>query len=141
MALPTDRMPLVDADREAARLFSAVFQRQPTPTIVERFRAVSPKLDETVDDAERQRYRRAIDRVRDLEALEFAARLSGRLPLLCVKFRVMAYISETVPENQHFFVSRRPNGLRALWTIAWGALRSLYKLVKGMFLLRGLGDA
>jgi hypothetical protein len=72
----------------------------------------------------------------DLEALELAARYTRRLPLLTRKFRLMAYLAETLPENQALFVSHRDNFLAAFLRLAWMTLRTIYLMPKGLLALR-----
>ena len=121
---------------EAERIYAAIFG-QPAPSVATgRFLAASERLDRTVDPEELDRYRRAIARCDDLEALEVAARYLHRSDLLNRKFRLMAYLAETAPENQTFFVNEHSSFLAGLWHSAAGTIHTIVKLAKGVWLLR-----
>jgi hypothetical protein len=79
-------------------------------------------------------YRRALDRVGDLEALEMACRYRRMLPHLSRKFRIMVTVAETVPETQSHFVNETSSLLRGLAVLAAGGIRSMGKLAKGLML-------
>ncbi|MCJ7679673.1 MAG: hypothetical protein MUP70_03010, partial [Candidatus Aminicenantes bacterium] len=73
--------------------------------------------------------------VRDLEALELAARWRGRLTPLVLRFRLMVRLAETWPENRDLFINSRRRRIVG-WTAAvYGGLRTAFKLIKGLFLL------
>ncbi len=133
---------------EPHRIYAAIFGRPIPPIVLQRFAVACELLHRSVTPEELDVYYRAIAAADDLEALEVAARYTRRLPLLTRKFRLMAALAETLPENQSLFVSERPGAepgslsrLTALWTGAGGALRTAYKLAKGLWLLRRATDA
>jgi hypothetical protein len=121
---------------EPQRIYTAIFNR-PIPPIVEaHFLAACERLQRDVPPAELDACHRAVSAAADLEALEVAARYARKLPLLTRKFRLMAFLAETLPENQPFFIQQK-NGLAgALWLGATGSLRTAFKLAKGLWLLR-----
>ena len=82
------------------------------------------------------RYYRALLACADLEALELAARYTRKLPLLTRKFRLMAYLAETLPENQDFFINERSSFLAAFGAAWPGGLRTVCKMLKALWLLR-----
>ena len=123
-------------DLEADQIYTAIF-RQPAPSVVAgRFIPASERLDQAVDAEELARYRQILAQCSDLEAVEIAARYLRRSDLLTRKFRLMAYLAETAPENQHFFVNERTSLLAGLWQSAVGTLHTIIVLVKGVWLLR-----
>ncbi len=130
---------LAEETREAERLYRALFDGPVPPAVAERFALASKRLEARFDAAEVARYRRALDRVADLEALEIACRYRRTLPLLSRKFRIMVAMAETVPETQASFVNERSSLARGLWVIAAGGFRSVYKLGKGLLLQGRLG--
>ena len=132
---------------EPHRIYAAILDRPIPPIVQQRFAVACELLHRTVSPNELDAYYRAIAAANDLEALEVAARYTRRLPLLTRKFRLMASLAETLPENQPFFVSERPGAepsplsvLTALWMGAKGALRTVYKLAKGLWLVRRVTD-
>ncbi len=128
--------PAFAADREADRIYGVLFGRPAPDVIRQRFAEPSRRLDEVFGPEATERYRHALATVGDLEALEVACRYRNRLPLLPLKFRAMLYLAETLPENQGRFVKERPGLPGVLWALAWGAIRTAWKLAKGLVLCR-----
>ncbi len=126
---------------EAERIYAAIFGR-PIPAIVaERFRLASERINHTVPAAELASYHRSLAACRDLEALEVAARYARRSTLLSRKFRLMAFLAETLPENQDLFVNTRSSLIAGLFLAVTGTLRTIFKLLKGLWLLGRAGYA
>jgi hypothetical protein len=126
---------------EAQRLYSALFPGDIPPVLQTRFHAASERLDANVAPHELSAYHAAIEATNDLESLEMAARLTHRLPLLTRKLRVMAYLAETLPDHQYYYVNDHSSFVQAMLTIAWEGLRSVLKAAKGFWLLRNVGHA
>jgi len=122
---------------EASRVFHAIFGGTPPPLLVERFIAASDRLNATAATDALAEYYRVVASGRDLEALELAGRYRRRLPLLSAKFRLMVYLAETVPELQGYFVNRNDDLGAAIWALAAGAVRTGWKLMKGLVLISG----
>ncbi len=95
----------------------------------------STRLEAHVAASELARYRAVIASDTDLEALELAARYTRRLPLLTRKFRLMAYLAETLPENQSLFISHRDNLPVAFVRVGFMTARTVWLMVKGLALL------
>ena len=90
---------------------------------------------------ENKAFEAAFKRVSDLEALELAARLREKLAPLVFRFRLMAHLAENLPANQSIFINSRDRRIRGYFSLFCGSLRTLFKSVKGSFLLRRVGDA
>ncbi len=133
--------PQFTPDVEARRIYAALFGRAIPPIVQDRFVAVSERLSRTVAPQELAAYGRIVAACADLEALEVAARYTHRLPLLSRKFRLMAYLAETLPENQPFFINERGSFLIGLWQSAIGVIATVFKLLKGVWLLRRVAHA
>jgi hypothetical protein len=129
------------SEQEAQRIYSAIFNQPAPPLVVERFAAASEHLEAGISPAELRAYRAAVDSPVDLEALELAARWTGRLPLLTRKFRLMAFLAETLPGNQVFFISHRDNFPAAFVRIAALTLRTAWLMTKGLTLVGRYGGA
>ena len=100
-----------DTEREAERIYRAIF-RSPVPDSVgSRFRLAAEQLNESTDPAELAGYYRAIREAGDLEALEIAGRLTRSFAHLSTRFLIMVHIAETCPGNQHYFINQR----KELW--------------------------
>jgi hypothetical protein len=124
---------------EARKIYLALFGADAPPAVVARFAVASDLMHCGVSDAEVEAYYAAIDRCDDLEALELAARYTGRLPLLGRKFRLMAYLAETLPDNQAFFVNSQGGGfVGAFVRLAGAGFRTAGKMAAGLWLVRGL---
>ena len=111
------------------------------PVLQARFHPASERLNAAAAPQELSAYHAAVETTNDLEALELAARLTRRLPLLTRKLRAMAYLAETLPDHQRHYVNYRSNFVQAALLIAWEGLRSVLKAAKGFWLLRSVGHA
>lgn len=121
---------------ESERIYHTLFDRHIPPIVAERFAEGSVRIEAHVSPAELAQYRAAVASDLDLEALELAARTTRRLPLLTRKFRLMAYLAETMPENQGLFINHRDNRPVAFISIAFMTLRTVWLMAKGLTLLR-----
>ncbi|MBE2236037.1 MAG: hypothetical protein IAE85_21275 [Anaerolinea sp.] len=122
---------------EASAIYRALFGRDIPPILAQRFLPVIERLNAAASPAELADYYRAIETQADLEALELAGRLTGRLPLLTRKMQAMVTLAETLPENQPLYVNRRSSFLAGAAAMAWAAAHSVRQGVKGLWLLRG----
>ena len=109
-------------ETEARKIYAAIFGREIPPLVLDRFVVASKRLNQSVPQAEMDSYYRAMSACDDLEALELAARYTRRFPLLSRKFRLMAYLAETLPENQAFFVNERSSFLAGMARSAAGGV-------------------
>lgn len=121
---------------ESERIYHTLFGRRIPPVVAQRFAEGSARLEAHVAPVELAQYRAAVASDLDLEALELAARYTRRLPLLTRKFRLMAYLAETVPENQGLFISHRDNLPGAFLSVGFMTVRTAWLMVKGFGLLR-----
>jgi hypothetical protein len=122
---------------ETQALYRALFRRDAAPILVQRFLPVIERLNAAADPAELGEYYRAIESRADLEALELAGRLTGRLPLLTRKLQAMVALAETLPENQPFYVNLRTSFVAGAAAMAWAAAHTARQAAKGLWLLRG----
>lgn len=127
----------MSSPNEVHALYRTLFGHPAPELIVRRFLPLSAQLEAQSNPAEVAAYRRALASSANLEALEYAARLTGRLPLLTRKLVALVALAETLPENQSAYVntcSFWPLGVAAS---GWAALRSVVLAVQGLYLLRG----
>ena len=132
--LPTSK-PCILCETEARKIYAAIFGGEIPPVVINRFVVATQRLNANVPQAEADACYRALLACDDLEALEVAARYTRKLPLLTRKFRLMAYLAETTPETQDFFINDRSNLLAGLWAAFTGGLRTVVKLPAGLWLL------
>lgn len=124
-------------ETEANSIYWAIFGRGIPPILVQRFMPVIERLNTTASPAELAEYYGAIESETDLEALELAGRLTGRLPLLTRKVQAMVALAETLPENQHFYINQRSSFAAGMAAMAWAAAHTARQAAKGLWLLRG----
>jgi len=125
---------------EAERIYHAIF-RKPIPSQVkDRYYRASETLFSGFSPEENQAFKEALRDVADLEALEIAARLKNKMPLLVTRFRLMVHLAENLPANQSVFVNSSNRRIPSYVSLMFGGVRTLYKRLKGRFLLRRTGD-
>jgi hypothetical protein len=124
-------------EAEARSIYQVLFHRDIPPILLQRFLPVIERLNAAASRAELNAYYRALETQADLEALELAGRLTGRLPLLTRKVQAMVALAETLPENQRFYVNQRSSFFTGAAAIAWAAAHTARQGAKGLWLLRG----
>jgi hypothetical protein len=80
-----------------------------------------------------------VERALDVEALELALRRRERRNSLTAKLLILLYLAEARGSHFHFFVNEERARARSFCLLALHALRSLYKLLKGAYLIRKHG--
>ncbi len=134
--------PVLYEPWEGERLYRALFATPAPPVLGERCAQAIRAIRATRPADEVARHRMLLARVADLEALEYAARLLGRHPLLVAEAALVVRLAETVPENLPCFVSGPVGRPRALAVLAAAVARSAFKLAKGVVVLTwGAGRA
>jgi hypothetical protein len=131
----TDFFHLYEA--ESRSIYQVLFHRAIPLVLLQRFLSLIERLNATASPDELAEYYRAIEAQSDLEALELAGRLTGRLPLLTRKVQAMVALAETLPENQPFYVNRRSSFFAGAAAMAWAAAHTARQAAKGLWLLRG----
>lgn len=126
------------SEQEGRRIYRALFRRDIPSILLERYLIAAERMDAELDAQDLDAHYHAVEAQNDLEALEFAARLTGRLPLLHRKFQAMVYLAETLPDHQVFFVNRRSNWLGGIVTLGSSAFVSVVQGIKGLLALRRL---
>lgn len=120
---------------EAGMIHRALFPRQPVPAdVAAHYEAARARF--FGDD----RYARLVaflaERDLDPEAVEYALRLRHGPNGLTQRFQVMLTLCEVRPAYDAAFVQRNPAGLAAWCGAPLLALRALWKLARGIYLLR-----
>lgn len=124
-------------EAESRSIYQVLFHCDIPPILLQRFLPVIERLNATASPAELAEHYRAIENGADLEALELAGRLTGRLPLLTRKLQAMVALAETLPENQPFYVNQRTSFVAGAAAMAWAAAHTARQAAKGLWLLRG----
>lgn len=120
---------------EAEKIYRSIFYQRAPDIVRQRFIEASDRLNQKVSSHELERYYRVIQIIDDLEALELACRYTKKLPLLSLKFHLMIFLAETLPENQRFFINERTSFVKGLFFLVIGFLKTIYKVCKGFYLL------
>jgi len=72
----------------------------------------------------------------DVEAIEIASRIKFKNNLLTKKIHILMYLAETIPQNFETFISVKNRRIFALINLAYNFVRTIYKYIKGIILLK-----
>ena len=122
-------------EKEAGRIYYTIFNKKIPASIQTHFNIISKKIDGCFSGEEVKKYYECIEKVRDLEALEIAARYFNKIPVLTEKFNIMVYLSETLPENYAVFINEQPKFFLACILLISSLFRTGYKIAKGVVIL------
>jgi hypothetical protein len=128
----TDERSLV---AEAAALHRALFDRELPEEIGRHYAAAHPHALTKVTEAERHWMARALQARSDLEALEVAVRLLRPDHILTRKMKLLVYLAEASPDCYDRFVNEEPCRAGACVALVWHGMRTLFKFLKGCFIL------
>lgn len=126
-------MPLPNI--EAQKIYRNIFNKDIPSNIQKHFYSLSKKIESQFSDDEIEKYNKCVSKIYDLEALEFASRRSGKLPVLTLKFKIMLYLAETVPENYSQYINEKDAFISGFFRLMVSVFRSIYKYIKGICLL------
>ena len=132
--------PGITAQDEADRIYRAIFHQPISSKVRDRYCRAVEKVLSDFSPEENRVFKKILRTVSDLEALELAARRQNKMPLLTARFRLMVHLSETLPANQRVFINSSNRRVSGYISLAFGGVRTLYKHLKGRFLLRRAGD-
>jgi len=121
---------------EAEKIYYALFKKEIPLKLKRHFHEAASRLFTSYSWERKEECRRALVEVTDIEALELAARIHNKLPLLVSKFRLMVYLSETLPQNINYFLNLQDKKFKGKGIVFFSGLRSLIKYIKGIFLLK-----
>lgn len=123
------------ASDEASRIYYVLLQKEIPNSIALHFERVSKIIEKKYTKKQVATCLEHMKRTRDLESLEIASRYLNRLPLLTEKFRIMAYLAETVPENYRCYVNERDKRFYAYARMFFSIVFSMKKFLKGLLIL------
>lgn len=117
--------------QEADKIYAALFEG-PIPGVTrERFDRASILLHEGCTRSELDEYHRVVERSRDLEAVEYAARIFGRPALLPKKFNLMVWLAGVDRVSYDLLVNRRDRLVYGKLAVVLAGIRSAWKLAIG----------
>ncbi len=120
---------------EAEKIYEAIFGTKVPQSIQRHFDTLSRRINSLFSKEEIEKYNECILKIHDLEALELAARYFKKLPLLTVKFKIILYLAETIPENYTKYINEKDNFFMGSLLLVFSLVRTSYKFVKGLYLL------
>ena len=126
---------------EAEKIYSALFGRPIPDVLIERYNGAIAELAPSWDKDELSASTEIIKRVNDIEAVEYAARFFNKYPVLRSKLEILIRLNETLPDQRSLYLSKKDNVLYALLILGCSGVRSFWKLVKGIVLLKVVRDA
>lgn len=122
--------------REAEVFHQAIFGRPVPEGIREAFVSANETLLKDAKNVSPVRIELILQRSLDVEAIEFALRRRNPQNLLTKKLLILCYLTES--RNAYFktFVNEQYRPVRAFINLSFATCRSVYKLLKGHFLIR-----
>jgi hypothetical protein len=127
--------------REVSALHRALFGSDSPPEIANRYIEAHGLVISVPNQKQLQWMQAVLNKQADLEALELVLRRRQPDHVLCQKVKVLTYIVEAFPEYYSAFINEEPRRARAYCILAWHVVRTLWKRLKGWWLLRALGSA
>lgn len=124
--------------REASALHRATFGRDIFEEIAQRYADAHCAALFQDSTTESEWMQRVLEKGADLEALEVALRSRQPAHVLCHKFKLLTYIAEAFPEYYIDFVNEERRRAASFFSLAFHGLRTIYKYLKGRWLLRTL---
>jgi len=124
--------------REASALHRVAFNRDVPDEVAQRYTEAHHVAFSDVSITGSNWMQRVVAQRADLEALEVALR--GRRPdhVLCHKFKLLIYIAEAFPKYYVDFVNEERRRFEGFYSLAFHGFRTVYKYLKGRWLLRTL---
>lgn len=121
---------------EAAALHRAIFRTEVAPEVAQKYVEAHKYCLQSLSPQEQHWMDEVIAKGLDLEALEAAFRVLGPDHVLSRKFKIMVYIAEAYPLYFRAFVNEKRRRFFALLAMTVHVLRTGFKLLKGMYLVR-----
>ncbi len=119
-------------EKEVIYLYKKIFGKFPSQIIIKEYIRANNFL---LSEEERLKLKVIILKKVDVEAIEMASRLKFANNLLKRKIHILIYLAETIPQNFETFISVKNRRLFAFINLAYNFVRTIYKFVKGKFLL------
>lgn len=123
---------------EAQSVYWALFRGDAPFILIQRYEQAARQLDGAANPGDISAIHQLLAQRADLEAAELAGRLTGRLPLLTRKFAAMAYLAETLPDHQRFYINSRSSLAGGVMMLTWAGMLTAVKLARGLWLLRSV---
>ncbi|HYA43383.1 MAG TPA: hypothetical protein VEF34_18930 [Syntrophobacteraceae bacterium] len=128
-------------EREAVYFHAAFFREKLHPDVVERYIAANRTCIPAVDSQTLSSIETILSCRLDVEAVEYAFRLKDRHNVLTKKIQVLFYMVEVRSAYFGHFFNCRPKRLGAAADIFYAIALTVYKAIKGKYLIRRYGLA
>ncbi len=129
-------MSFLSLQFEGEKIFRQLFRVPPPQRLLERYQQGCETLFASFSEMDQKECSFAVEKIDDLEALELAARLQNRLPLLSAKFRLIVALAECEPALRSYFVTQKDQSLKPWLEIFFVTCRSVVKFLKGRLYLK-----
>jgi len=120
-------------EREVVYFYKIIFGGFPPQVIIKEYIKANNLL---LSEEERLKLKEIILEKADIEAIEIASRLKFTNNLLTRKIHILMYLAETIPQNFETFINVKNRRIFAFINLSYNFVRSIYKFVKGKFLLK-----
>jgi len=120
-------------EKEVIYLYKKIFGEFPPQIIIKEYIKANNLL---LSEQERLKIKEIILKKADIEAIEIASRIKFKNNLLTKKIHILMYLAETIPQNFETFISVKNRRIFSVIDLTYNFVRSIYKYVKGMILLK-----
>jgi len=120
-------------EKEVIYLYKKIFGEFPPQIIIKEYIKANNLL---LSEQERLKIKEIILKKADIEAIEIASRIKFKNNLLTKKIHILMYLAETIPQNFETFISIKNRRVFSVIDLTYNFVRSIYKYVKGMILLK-----
>lgn len=117
--------------REASYLHRSLFKSEISRDLTEKYIKAHAFVKPSGTDSQFQTIRMVIDFNLDAEAVELALRKKGAQHPLLQKMKILTHLAECDSRYYSLFINEEPSFLIAVSLMAYHALRTVYKLLKG----------
>ena len=126
----------MELSREAEVFHQAIFGRPIPADILKAFVSANQILLQDPSNVIPVKIDTIIERSLDVEAIEFALRRRNPQNLLTKKLLILCYLAESRSAYFTTFVNQEHQPVKGFIKLSIATLRSVYKLLKGHFLIR-----
>jgi hypothetical protein len=124
---------------EAIYLHRYFFHADPPPGVVERYIAANQLCLPSLDQLSHHLVSTVVSRRLDPEAVEAILRLRRKNPVLTRKIQILFYLVEVRTHYYSYFVNTPTGPFRAFLELLTSAALTVWKLIKGLYLIQRHG--
>jgi len=120
---------------EAEKIYRSIFRAEIPEVIRRRYQESTDLLHQSCSQEEIAECEALLKSVRDVEAVEYAARFVGKFPLLSKKVKLLVWLASTLPEQFDVFVNRTNRPIYGKFVLILAGCASALKLIKGIMVV------